>query len=83
MQNYEMRITKVAVLPVGSDLFCTEATNIEIVDEAAGEFIEVVQLNEEAENGTVRFAPEEWERVRYAMDFMMSAIEAHQIKEKE
>jgi len=81
--NYEMRITKVAVLPVGGDLFCTEATTIEIVDEAAGEFIEVTQSNDDAGEGTVRFAPEEWERVRYAMDYMMSAIAEHQIKEKE
>jgi hypothetical protein len=46
-------------------IFDDSVTEIEIVDEAAGEFLEVSQ-----EGGKLRFDPEEWPHVRDAVEKM-------------
>ena len=49
----------------GDQIFCESITEIEIVDEAAGEFLEVSQ-----EGGKLRFDAEEWPHVRDAIEKM-------------
>ncbi len=49
----------------GEQIFDDSVTEIEIVDEAAGEFLEVSQ-----EGGKLRFDPEEWPHVRDAVEKM-------------
>jgi hypothetical protein len=49
----------------GEQIFDDSVTEIEIVDEAAGEFLEISQ-----EGGKLRFDPEEWPHVRDAVEKM-------------
>ena len=49
----------------GEQIFDESVTEIEIVDEAAGEFLEVSQ-----EGGKLRFDAEEWPHVRNAIEKM-------------
>ena len=49
----------------GEQIFDDSVTEIEIVDEAAGEFLEVSQ-----EGGKLRFDAEEWPYVRDAIEKM-------------
>jgi len=63
--NYETRTTKMIVGVKGQQIFDDSVTEIEIVDEAGGEFLEVSQ-----EGGKLRFDPEEWPHVRDAINKM-------------
>jgi hypothetical protein len=63
--NYETRTTKMIVGVKGQQIFDDSVTEIEIVDEAAGEFLEVSQAG-----GKLRFDPEEWPHVRAAINRM-------------
>jgi len=63
--NYETRTTKLIVGVKGQQIFDDSITEIEIVDEAAGEFLEISQ-----EVGKLRFDAEEWPHVRDAVEKM-------------
>ena len=65
--TYETRTTKIAVGVKGEQLFCESITEVEIIDEAAGEFIEVRQ---EYGGHTLRFDKDEWVHVRSAVNKM-------------
>ena len=67
--NYETRITRMATVPQGEELFSEQATEIEIVNEASGEFV-VVQQNCEG-YGKIGINPEEWPVLREAIDKMI------------
>jgi len=67
---YEIRTTKVSVVPKGEPLFNQDATEIEIVDEAAGEFVEVRQCSD-AYDGKIGITVEEWPTIRKAIDDMI------------
>jgi hypothetical protein len=69
--TYETRTTKVVIVPKGEPLFNQEATEIEIVDEAAGEFIEVRQCSD-ACDGKISITPLEWPEIFKAIDLMVS-----------
>lgn len=72
MTAFETRITAVTVVPVGSPIYVEMATKIEIVDEAAGEFVEVKQCRgQPGDTGSVSIAPDEWPAVRKAIDKMI------------
>jgi hypothetical protein len=60
------RITKLTVLPPGEPIFCERATNVEIVDEAAGEFLELTQSGDDF--GKIRFDVDEWPHIKAAVD---------------
>jgi len=63
--NYETRTTKMIVGVKGEQIFDDSVTEIEIVDEAGGEFLEIRQ-----EGDKLRFDPEEWPHVRDAVEKM-------------
>jgi len=63
--NYETRTTKMIVGVKGQQIFDDSVTEIEIVDEAAGEFLEISQ-----EGGKLRFDAEEWPHVSAAVEKM-------------
>jgi hypothetical protein len=63
--NYETRTTKMIVGIKGQQIFDDSVTEIEIVDEADGEFLEISQ-----EGSKLRFDPEEWPHVRAAIEKM-------------
>ena len=68
--NYETRTVKVSVAPKGEPLFDNGVTNIEIADEAAGEFLEVSQCGESNE-GKIIIDPCEWPVLRAAINKMI------------
>ena len=63
--KHETRTTKIIVGVKGEQLFCESITEIEIIDEAAGEFIEIRQDDEK-----LRFDADEWVHVRAAINKM-------------
>ena len=74
--NYETRTVKVSVAPKGEPLFHNGVTNIEIVDEAAGEFLEVTQCNDSNE-GKISIEKSEWPTLRAAIDQMIKECRDH------
>lgn len=70
------RPTKWAITPEGESLFCERVIEIEIVDEAAGEFVEVKQHLEGY--GKIGIEPSEWPSLRLAIDMAIK-----QCREKE
>jgi hypothetical protein len=69
--KYEKRVTKITVLPEGNALFSELATDIIIEDEAAGEFVRVIQDHYQAENGTILITTDEWPVLSEAIDQMI------------
>ena len=67
----EIRTIKIVVIPKGETIFSERATDVEIVDEAAGEFVRVIQNDEAAEVGTIQIDPDEWPMLRKAIDRMV------------
>ena len=67
MTEMETRTVQIIVLPKGQPLFSERATRVEVVDEAAGEFVVIRQ-----EDGEVGINPEEWPELRAAIDRMIA-----------
>ena len=63
--TYETRTTKIIVGVKGDPIFSESITEIEIIDEAAGEFLEISQ-----DDKKLRFDKEEWPHVRNAIEKM-------------
>jgi hypothetical protein len=64
------RITRLTVRPEGEPIFSEMATQIEIDDEAAGEFILVTQQREHG----IAFEPREWPAIREAIDTLIQTL---------
>jgi hypothetical protein len=64
--EYETRTSKIVVTRKGEPIFEEFGTSIEIVDEAAGEFLEVTQ-----ECGKIKIDPTEWNQIRAAINKMI------------
>jgi len=69
--KYETRVTALVVLPVGQPTFSEMATTVGIVDEAAGEFVEVAQCGR-LDTGKIQLSPGEWPAIREAIDRMIA-----------
>lgn len=83
MKPYIERVIKVVVLPDGEPVFSEHATEIEIQDEAGGEFVVVRQVHD-GSNGAneIRLTDEEWPMVRAAIDRMMARCQPEATEEK-
>jgi hypothetical protein len=71
MRDYEIRATKLIVAPEGEQVYSEMCTSVEIKDEAAGEFVLVSQTGR-TDFGEVAISPEEWPKIRDAIDRMIS-----------
>lgn len=69
--NYETRTLKVGVCVKGEQIFHESMTEIELVDEIAGEFIEISQCPYDVEKQTIKIDPYEWPTIRAAIDKMI------------
>lgn len=69
------RPIKWSVIPDGSPIFSESATEIEIVDEAAGEFVEVSQSMEGY--GKIGIEPSDWPTLRAAIDAAVKQCKDH------
>ena len=70
MNEYEQRVTKMTLVRKDSPIFDSSATGIEIVDEAAGEFL-VVQQTHESAGGKIQIEPADWPAMRAVIDKMI------------
>lgn len=68
----EVRVTSLTVAPVGAELFDERATEVRIVDEAGGEFVEVEQRALRLKPGMIQVDPNEWPALRDAIDRMVA-----------
>ena len=67
------RTTRIVVLPPGEPLFSEMATEIEIQDEAGGEFVVLRQCRDTADKvGEIVVDTEEWPFLRAAIDRMVA-----------
>lgn len=72
-KEFEKRTIKIAVLPKGKPLLDEQATFIEIMDEAGGEFLEISQSSGSREQ-SIRLDDEEWPLVRDAIEELAKEI---------
>ena len=68
--EHEQRILKIAVCVKDEPIFHQCVTEIEIVDEAAGEYLEVSQCSDKYD-GKIAIDPHEWPSLRDAIDRMI------------
>ena len=68
--TYETRTTKVTVLAKDEPLFDYSATEIEIIDEAGGEFLKITQSGENHE-GMIKVDQYEWPTLKAAIEKML------------
>ena len=76
MSQYHVITTRLTVVPEGEPIFSEMATHIEMQDEAAGAFVELVQIGKigEAGRNVVRIDAGEWPAIRGAIDQMLDLI---------
>ena len=74
--EYIIRTTRVSVLPPDEPLFSERCTHITIVDEAAGEFLEVEQQSgsDGVKRQTIQISPDEWPVLKQAIEKMMTEL---------
>lgn len=70
MTEYEIRTVSVAITVKGGSLCDETTTMVSITDEAAGEFVEVIQ-DTDGGKARVLITPEEWPTLRVAIDGMI------------
>ena len=75
--KYETRTLKIAVCVKGEPIFHAGTTEIEIVDEAAGEFLKVTQSPDDAEPGVIKIDPHEWPMLKAGIDRMMKECRSY------
>jgi hypothetical protein len=75
--TYETRTIKIAVGVKGEPIFREGTTEIEIVDEATGEFLKVTQSPDDAEPGAIKIDPHEWPMLKAAIDRMMRGCRSY------
>ena len=68
--TYEIRTTCMTVKPKDEPIFSEQATMVEIVDEASGEYVEVSQSGR-TDLGKIAINPEEWPALRKAINLLI------------
>ena len=69
-ENYEIRVTKISVIPPGEAVFSEHATHVEIQDEAGGEYLSVQQHHVEKRT-QIFIDRKQWPMLRDAINFMV------------
>ena len=82
MTPFIQRVTKIVVLPDGDPIFGAMSTEIEIVDEAAGEFVKVTVLSDGDEE-KLSIDPDNWPAIRDGIDRMISDCRERGVKMKQ
>jgi hypothetical protein len=75
--TYQTRTLKIAVGVKGEPIFHEGTTEIEIVDEAAGEFLKITQSMDNAEPGVIKIDPHEWPMLKAAINRMMKECRSY------
>ena len=79
---FEIRITRLSVLPPGEPIFSEQCMNISIVDEGAGEYLEIDQQldSPDVKEQTIFLSPEEWPVLKSAIEQMLEEIKQREQK---
>ncbi len=64
----DIRITRLCIVPRGEPIFDERSIHIEIVDNAAGEFL---KIHGQTSDNLPEISPEEWPVIKSAIDFMV------------
>jgi hypothetical protein len=75
IRNMNTITSRITVLPKGESIFSQLATEISIVDEAAGPFIEMRQFPDEGDEQTIKFDVDEWSYIAKAVGKLIQEIE--------
>jgi len=71
--NYITRTLKICILPENEPIFSEMATEIEIEDEAAGEYVKVTQNGGSVESGkSILITSEEWPQIKAGIEQMLA-----------
>lgn len=73
INDYNYRITRLTVVPEGKPLYDDMATHVTIVDEGAGEYLEIHQSSG-CEPGIIKITKEEWSAIQCAIADAMARI---------
>ncbi len=76
--TYITRTLKTVVMPEGDEIISENALTVEIINEGAGEFVELSSQHPEC--GPIRIDPDEWEAVKAEIDRTFNAIKNNQVK---
>jgi DNA-binding transcriptional regulator LsrR (DeoR family) len=78
MKKYITRVTRISVLPQKEPLFSEQCTHVTIVDEAAGEYIEIEQQsgNTDVKAQTIGITPDEWPAIKQAVETLLMEIQS-------
>ena len=71
-------------MPEGETLFSEKCTHVKVVDEAVGEFIEIVQqaAHADAQEQTIQINDrDEWEAICNAVGMVWECIDASEVRE--
>jgi hypothetical protein len=75
--KYETRTLKIAVCIKDEAIFHAGTTEIEIVDEVAGEFLKITQSPDDADPGVIKIDPHEWPMLKAAIDRMIKECRSY------
>lgn len=78
MKEFITRTKTLIVLQKGNPIFSEGATEISIEDEAAGEFLEIHQYQDDERVNRIAINPEEWPHIRRAVDYLVGEMEQNQ-----
>ena len=80
---YVVRVTRLSVLPLKEPLFSEQCTHVTIVDEAAGEYLEIEQQSgsSDAKHQTIIVAPDEWPALKQAVETLLSEIDGQNARD--
>lgn len=76
MNDYQIRITRIHILPKDDPLFSVFGTIIEIDDEAAGEYLKITQQGDTDEpmNQQICIEPNSWPILKEGIQMMLQMI---------
>lgn len=70
--TYEIRATRLHVIPTGAPIYDERGFTVEIDDEAGGEFLIVGCHDDQCANGQIRLDPSDWPALRDAIERMVN-----------
>lgn len=76
--SLELRTTEVTLVPKGEPIFNEQAISIKIVDEAAGEFIQLQGTSSSDEEMKFQIDPTEWQDLKKAIDMMIKGCRSYE-----
>ena len=77
-EKYEVRVTRLTILPPSEPIFSERATHIELRDETAGVVVVTQDVGRNDKVGSIDIdCGDEWLAIRGAVDYMMGQCEIH------